>query len=152
MQIQFRLGWIKSGSFSPKVFKSDGAYSLVNEYVNRISKFSSCEVVGLPSWILTRKPGGKVWACHRGDGARQFSSEQLAEQFNKLMNSGTKQLQVLIGGPDGFSKSELEELNPDVKWSFGPLTLPHELAAVLAVEQVYRAFTILNKMPYHVGH
>ena len=42
-------------------------------------------------------------------------------------------------------------LKPDFMWSFGPQTLPHDLAAVIAAEQVYRAFSILNNLPYHRG-
>ena len=40
----------------------------------------------------------------------------------------------------------------DFKLSFGPITLPHELARLVLAEQLYRAFTILNKHPYHCGH
>ena len=68
------------------------------------------------------------------------------------MNSGTKELQIVIGSAEGFSEKELAEWNPDLKWSFGPLTLPHELAAVVAAEQIYRALTILKRLPYHAAH
>jgi len=68
------------------------------------------------------------------------------------MNSGIQELQIVIGGPDGFPPKELEEMKPRLRWSFGPMTLPHELAAVVAVEQLYRAMTILHHQPYHSGH
>ena len=44
------------------------------------------------------------------------------------------------------------KLRPDLLWSLGPMTLPHELAAIIAAEQIYRAFTILHHLPYHAGH
>ena len=61
----------------------------------------------------------------------------------------TRTLEVYIGGPDGFAPGELDRLQPALRWRFGPLTLPHELAAVVAAEQFYRAWAILRKVPYH---
>jgi len=58
----------------------------------------------------------------------------------------------VIGGPDGFSSKEIQEWQPELRWSFGPLTLPHALAAVVASEQIYRVLTILRHLPYHVRH
>ena len=81
-----------------------------------------------------------------------LSSDDLAGKVQKLLNSGTRELAILIGGSDGFSKEELGRLKPNFKWNFDPLTFPHELAAVIASEQIYRAFTILRRLPYHSGH
>ncbi len=78
------------------------------------------------------------------------SSEELARRIDTELQSGTKELQIVIGGPDGLS--DIKQIAPDFRWSFGPMTLPHELAAVVAAEQVYRAFTIIRKLPYHLGH
>jgi len=75
--------------------------------------------------------GITLWLCDRGRGSQMFSSEEIAKSFQKILDSGIKELQILIGGPDGFSSEELLKLQPDLKWSFGPLTLPHELAAVV---------------------
>ena len=58
----------------------------------------------------------------------------------------------MIGGPEGFTPGELEAMAPGLRWSFGPMTLPHELASVVAAEQIYRALTILHRQPYHSGH
>ena len=55
-----------------------------------------------------------------------------------------------IGGSDGFSDEARRKANFVV--SLGKMTLPHELARVVLVEQIYRAFTILKNHPYHVGH
>ena len=85
--------------------------------------------------------------CDRSTGAKELSSEELAKALENLMGSGVRGFQLVIGGPDGFSKGELEELKPDFRWSFGPMTLPHELAAVVASEQIYRAFTRLRWQP-----
>lgn len=58
-----------------------------------------------------------------------------------------QQISLLIGGPDGLSTECLARAN--VCWSLSKLTLPHQLARIVAVEQLYRAWTILNKHPYH---
>ena len=90
--------------------------------------------------------------CERAGNAQALSSVQLAERLSALQDSGARELWIAIGGADGFSENALEILKPDLKWSFGPMTLPHELAAVVAGEQIYRAWTILRKLPYHSGH
>lgn len=150
MLIQFRLAWLKPGTRFLKGFKIEPAGLLFKEYINRVSKFNPCETAGLPM-INSKKTSGVLrWLCDRQGKA--MSSEGLATQLQTAMDQGTKQLEIIIGGADGFSNSEIEVLKPDFKWSFGPLTLPHELAAVMAAEQIYRAFTILKKMPYHLGH
>ncbi len=81
-----------------------------------------------------------------------FSSEELARTLSGLQDRGTKSLRIAIGGAEGFSDKEIQKLSPNLRWSFGPLTLPHELAAIVACEQIYRAFTIHHKLPYHLKH
>ena len=98
------------------------------------------------------KAGTQIWICDRGPGAEILSSETLAETLERVRDSGIRKLHIVIGGPDGFSKKEIETLKPGLQWSFGPLTLPHELAAVVASEQIYRAWTIIRRLPYHSGH
>ena len=55
-----------------------------------------------------------------------------------------------IGGADGFSEEARRQAG--FVLSLGRMTLPHELARVVLLEQLYRAFTILKNHPYHVGH
>lgn len=133
-----------------KKFKLAGAQSLFLEYVSRITQFTPCQVIGIPKKNSGSKSSSKIWVCDREGEA--VSSEELAGRLTKIRDSGVKQLEILIGGADGFSKKELDQLKPDFNWSFGPLTLPHELAAVVMSEQIYRAFTLINHLPYHQGH
>ena len=152
MEIRFHLYWLKSRRLNSKSFKLEGARVLFDEYVSRISNFVPCQISdGIP-YNEARKAGTKIWLCDKGTDAKALSSEKLAEVLEKLRDSGTRELHIAIGSADGFSKKQLDELKPDLKWSFGPVTLPHELAAVVASEQIYRAFTIIRKMPYHSGH
>ncbi len=147
MKMRFSLGWMKNAQPSRKCFKSPGAYALLSDYVGRIAHFMPCEAGPFLS-----KRRCCVWVCEREKGSRAFSSEALARELQKVMNSGVQELQVVIGGPEGFTPGELEAMAPGLRWSFGPMTLPHELASVVAAEQIYRALTILHRQPYHSGH
>ena len=151
MEIEFCLAWSQTGRSVSRAFKQTSAYQLFSEYVGRISKFVPCRIVSRVQ-NSAREKGGKLWICDRGAGALSLTSEELAIRFEKLLDSGTRKFRILIGGPDGFSETEMKLLKPDLRWSFGPLTLPHELAVVVAGEQIYRALTIIRKMPYHLGH
>lgn len=93
-----------------------------------------------------------LWVCERLQaGAKILSSEDIAIKLEKVLASGNS-LRVIVGGADGVSAQRLAELKPELLWSFGKLTLPHELASVVAAEQIYRAFAILKNHPYHSGH
>ncbi|MFH0985383.1 MAG: 23S rRNA (pseudouridine(1915)-N(3))-methyltransferase RlmH [Candidatus Omnitrophota bacterium] len=147
MRIRFSMAWLKSGQAPAKGFKSSAAFSLLRDYAERIGHFLPCETGAYPS-----KTKSCIWVCERGKKSRTVSSEELAKELQKCMNSGVQVLEVVVGGPDGFADHALDEMKPSFRWSFGPMTLPHELAAVVASEQVYRALTILHRHPYHSGH
>ena len=83
-------------------------------------------------------------------GGRTMSSEELAAWIGRMRDTGTQHLQFAIGPADGWSKESRDRAN--LLLSFGPMTFPHELARVMLVEQLYRAFTILAGHPYHGGH
>ena len=152
MKIHFRLSWLKAGSPVQKAFKSAGTRELFTDYVRRIQPFEPCEASGNYTRTFAREPRTQVWVCQKRIAAKCLSSEDLASILGKVRDDGTQELQIVIGGPDGLSEKDLERWQPDMRWSFGTLTLPHELAAVVAAEQIYRAHTILSGLPYHCGH
>ena len=77
---------------------------------------------------------------------KRINSEQVAVQLNQcLQNHQT--IVFLIGGSDGLDARCIEQ--SDVLWSLSTMTLPHALARLVLVEQLYRAWTILNNHPYH---
>ena len=74
------------------------------------------------------------------------------EKFSAILDSWMQQGQdvaLIIGGPDGLSDELLE--NTQMKLSLSDLTFPHPLIRVMVVEQLYRAWSILNNHPYHRG-
>jgi 23S rRNA (pseudouridine1915-N3)-methyltransferase len=77
-----------------------------------------------------------------------WNSRELARQLERWLLAA-RPLGLVIGGSEGLDPGLLARAN--VRWSLGPLTLPHELARVLVLEQLYRAFTILRGEPYHKG-
>lgn len=154
MEIGFSLGWVRGTVRTPfsarKVFKQEGAALLFSEYLERIGFFHKTEISGaLPQ---TPEHAMKIWLCEPKAPAKVYASEDLARELEKMRQNAVKKLVIGIGGPDGFDRETVDRLHPDRGWSFGPMTLPHELAAVVAAEQIYRALTILHKLPYHTGH
>jgi 23S rRNA (pseudouridine1915-N3)-methyltransferase len=91
-------------------------------------------------------PGAGLVALTR-DGAG-WSSADLARQLERWLMA-SRPLALAIGGSRGLDSSLVTRAA--ARWSLGPLTLPHELARVVVVEQLYRAFTILRGEPYHKG-
>jgi 23S rRNA pseudoU1915 N3-methylase RlmH len=152
MKIFFHLSWLKSSAAVRRGFKDESARDLFEKYLTRISKFCPCTSSGIYPNDAASGAGVKVWVCDRGVGSRVLSSEEVAAALARFQNEGTKEWHILIGGPDGFSKETLADMRPERLWSFGSLTLPHELATVVASEQVYRAWTINRNLPYHAAH
>ena len=76
-----------------------------------------------------------------------MSSEDFAVWFEKAMLESVGLVSFIIGGPHGLAGSALEE--SDQKLSLGAMTLPHQLARLVLLEQIYRAFTIIRGEPYH---
>ena len=151
MVITFHLEWVKSGIAAAKSFKHKSAHDLFTDYAERMKPFAEYSMAGAFQ-KKNFKPPFKILVCDRGSGSRMLSSEDLARRLGQLADTGTKQLHVLIGGPDGFPAGTLEAMQPDLRWCFGPMTLPHELAAVVSAEQLYRAFSIIKGLPYHGSH
>ena len=93
--------------------------------------------------LLAKLDGkGTVVALHR-EGTL-FTTEQLA---NRLERWATPQLTLIVGGPIGLHASVLERA--DTVWSLSALTFPHEMVRGIVTEQLYRALTIVRRVPYH---
>lgn len=77
---------------------------------------------------------------------KPLSSEALAKELDRW-RTAAKPVSVVIGGSNGLAPDLVA--SADLAWSLGPLTLPHELARVVVLEQLYRAWSILRGEPYH---
>jgi len=78
---------------------------------------------------------------------KEYTSIAFADELQKKMNTGIKQLTFVIGGPYGFSQAVYQRSNS--KLSLSKLTFSHQMIRLFFVEQLYRAFTILRNEPYH---
>ena len=97
--------------------------------------------------ILQRLPNeAYVISLDREEG-KQHSSEKLALKLEDLGASGRSHVAFVIGGPLGLSPDVLQKSND--LWSFGSITLPHSLARVVLLEQLYRAAKIHRNEKYH---
>jgi 23S rRNA (pseudouridine1915-N3)-methyltransferase len=81
---------------------------------------------------------------------KSLTSESFATWIGQQRDGGVQTLIFVVGPADGWSDAARAQAN--MLLSFGPMTLPHELARVVLAEQIYRAFTILAGHPYHHGH
>jgi 23S rRNA (pseudouridine1915-N3)-methyltransferase len=82
------------------------------------------------------------------EGGKTFtSSENFADQLRRLLESGKQQLVFCIGGPYGFDPRV--KARSQAQWSLSGLTFNHWLAQLVALEQIYRGWTILKGLPYH---
>ncbi|MFN7097828.1 MAG: 23S rRNA (pseudouridine(1915)-N(3))-methyltransferase RlmH [Gammaproteobacteria bacterium] len=77
---------------------------------------------------------------------KTFDTPQLAKQLQSWIGL-SKNISLIIGGPDGLDASCIKRA--DLLWSLSPLTFPHPLVRVILVEQLYRAWSLLNHHPYH---
>jgi len=78
---------------------------------------------------------------------RPLASEALADHLGTWLLESPPALVFVLGSASGLDPAWLPTAH--VRWSFGPLTLPHDLARVVLWEQLYRAFTIREGGPYH---
>ncbi len=97
--------------------------------------------------LAERMPAGSrvVALAREGQG---WSSAELARRIDEW-RLAARPVTLVLGGSHGLAPALLRRA--DARWSLGPLTLPHELARVVVLEQLYRAFTILRGEPYHKG-
>ncbi len=123
---------------------------LTDEYLKRLSRYVPAEGRELASEAALLKLAGKSILVLLDARGQQLSSEELADFLNQHQNRGTATLLFAVGPADGFS--EPLRRAAAFQLSLGKMTLPHELARVVLLEQLYRGFTILKGHPYHRGH
>ncbi len=143
----------------PGKTKDEHLRALVSEYLKRLQRFVRCEVIetrevagsdvaGLEKQsrrMLEAIPANSLTILLDLQG-RDWSSQELADELRRWENDSVKEVAVVIGGHNGVS-SEVSA-RAQMRWRLSRLTLTHEMARVLAVEQLYRAYTINRGLPY----
>jgi 23S rRNA (pseudouridine1915-N3)-methyltransferase len=134
--------------------------ALIDEYLKRLSRFVRCEISEV-SAVKARAPNAGIeeegrrikGALHQDGltvllevGGREWNSKELAAEIERWQVSGTKEVAFIIGGQDGVSTEVASRA--DIRWSLSRLTLTHEMARILLLEQIYRAYTIIHGWPY----
>jgi 23S rRNA (pseudouridine1915-N3)-methyltransferase len=157
--VKLKIAWIGKT-------KEPAIESLTNEYLKRLSHYGDVQGVSLRDEAALASFSGKAASgkALSGKAARpqtkhtlvlldprgkQFTSEELAGFLEKQELSSLPLL-FAVGPADGFS-DEMRK-SATALLSLGKLTIAHELARVVLLEQLYRACTILKRHPYHIGH
>lgn len=139
----------------------------IEEYKKRLGRYCSLDIIQLPDEktpdkaspameeAIKRKEGDRILKALREDSycialtisGNMLSSEGLADQMEKLFVSGKSHISFVIGGSLGLSEGVLKRV--DYQLSFSKMTFPHQLMRLILVEQIYRAYRIINNEPYH---
>ncbi|MFZ5806315.1 MAG: 23S rRNA (pseudouridine(1915)-N(3))-methyltransferase RlmH [Verrucomicrobiota bacterium] len=121
------------------------------EYLERLGE--AVEIISLKAShsereaLLMLEKSENAYRVALDEKGEQISSAQLAQKIQQWENQNIKTVALFIGGADGLSDMLKNEC--DWMWSLGKLTLQHELALVVALEQIYRAYAIQKNHPYH---
>jgi 23S rRNA (pseudouridine1915-N3)-methyltransferase len=136
--------------------KESAIQSLTDEYLKRLSRYVDVQGTTLKDESALLKLGGRearptrhtlVLLDSRG---KQLSSDEFAEFLGNHQDRNPLPLLFAVGPANGFTEEARQEAN--LLLSLGKMTVAHELARVVLLEQLYRAFTILKGHPYHLGH
>lgn len=139
----------------------------VGEYVKRLGRYCKLDIIevadektpdlldGGAAGLVLQKEGERLLK-HVPKGSyvitlelsgRQLTSENFAGKLSGLAVQGVSHIVFIIGGSLGLGKNILEK--SDFSLSFSKMTYPHQLMRVILLEQIYRAYQILQGGPYH---
>ncbi len=138
--------------------------SLIETYQNRLKHYINFELEIIPDIknvknlseaqqkekegnLILKKLAATDVLILLDEKGKEFRSIEFSKYLQKKMNSGIKQLVVVIGGPYGFSEAVYKKSQGKI--SFSKMTFSHQMIRLFVVEQLYRAFTILKNEPYH---
>ena len=147
--MKLKVAWIGKTKEPP-------VQSLTDEYLKRLTRYAEVEGFAVRDEAAVLKLCARearptryalVLLDQRG---KQFSSDELAKFLDDYQGRNPLPLLFAVGAADGFSEEARKAAT--LVLSLGRMTLAHELARVVLLEQLYRAFTILKGHPYHLGH
>ena len=148
--MKFRFVWVGKT-------KNKNYLALQDEYLRRLSHFVKCETVEVRDSAthkgketegkrILEKLNQTPFVCLLDVAGRGVSSPELAKEIEKWQSVGVKEISFVIGGADGIAPEVAQRANVVLSLSF--LTFTHEMARVVMLEQLYRAFTIIKGFPY----
>lgn len=152
--MKLKLVWIGKTRSAP-------LKEIMRDYTSRLERFARVEIIelrdqtgGKDSRRSVEREGEEILARIEGDPnlvaldqrGRMMDSFELSEFIEKHQISGTRQITFILGGPGGLSQSVRERA--DIVLSLSRMTFTHEMARILLVEQLYRAYTLLHNLPY----
>lgn len=135
--------------------KEPAIQTLTDDYLKRLKRYAEVDAVALKDESALLKLCARdsrlrhtlVLLDSRG---KQFSSEEFAAWLGHYQDRQSTPLLFAVGAAGGFSEQARHAAA--LVLSLGKMTIAHELARVVLLEQLYRAFTILKGHPYHLGH
>jgi 23S rRNA (pseudouridine1915-N3)-methyltransferase len=134
-----------------------------HEYAKRLPADLPLDLVEVP--LATRGKNADIVRLMRREGEQMLAATQAGERIVTLEVTGrswsteelashlenwrleARNVNLMVGGPEGLAAEVAER--SEQRWSLSALTLPHPLVRILLAEQLYRAWTILNRHPYH---
>ena len=137
------------------------------EFSKRLSRYCKLEIIEVADEktqeeaseteirIVKEKEGERLLKNIKDDAyvvclcidGKQLDSEELSDKIEKLGVQGTSHIYFVIGGSLGLADDVVKRA--DFKLSFSRMTFPHQLMRVILLEQIYRAYRIMNNEPYH---
>ncbi|HYA25252.1 MAG TPA: 23S rRNA (pseudouridine(1915)-N(3))-methyltransferase RlmH [Terriglobales bacterium] len=135
--------------------KEPAIQALTDNYLERLSRYAEVDGITLKDEasllkLCARDARPKHTLILLDGRGKQFSSEEFAVWLGDYQDRQSVALLFAVGTADGFS--DHARRTAALVLSLGKMTLAHELARVVLLEQLYRAFTILKGHPYHLGH
>ena len=119
----------------------------VADYLERIKYYIPIEIIEVTEEKLPKLISKENLNIILDEKSNELTSVELAQFLQKLLTNQSKDIAFFIGGATGLPKEVKEK--GDYILSLSRLTLPHEIARVILLEQIYRAFTIINNEKYH---
>ena len=138
--------------------------SLINDYTKRLGHYIKFKLEIIPDLKKVKNLSEAQQKEKEGDlilkqttksdililldeNGKQFTSVDFSKYLQKHMNSGIKNLILVIGGPYGFSEAIYKRAQGKI--SLSKMTFSHQMVRLFIIEQLYRGFTILRNEPYH---
>jgi 23S rRNA (pseudouridine1915-N3)-methyltransferase len=146
--VKLKIAWIGKT-------KEPAIHTLTNEYLERIRRFADAETATLKDEsallkLCAREARPRYSLALLDSKGKQFSSQEFASWLGDYPQRYSMPLLFAVGPADGFSNQAQQAAT--LVLSLGKMTFAHELARIMLLEQLYRAFTILQGHPYHLGH